>query len=191
MVYSFYVVLGMGLLLLPLWFWHGPDARLAAFDQREWPKGLNLLLALLDLGRAAGGAYLLQLGLPELPILANHSEWRVELVLAGIITLGLVVQTLAWHDEDHVQAPVAFLAGVTLILVDLRVVGLAGALALGASFAVRAWSMLFFAASAGTVLIGWLLSFQSWPRVIFLGVALAVPPVVSVMAGRHMGWPRK
>jgi hydrogenase-4 membrane subunit HyfE len=191
MLSSLLVVLGLGLFLLPIWRLHAPDARLAAFDQREWPKGRNLLLALLDLARASGGAWLLAKGMPELPLLSSENEWMPDLVISAIVALGLTVQTFAWTDEDHVQAPVVFVAGVAAVLVAPAVAALVGVLAIGASLALRAWSGVFLAASVGTILIGWLLNVQSPSRVIFLGVALGLPVVLSILAGRHMGWPRK
>jgi hypothetical protein len=187
----FLVVLGVGLLLVPVWRLRAPDGRLAAFDQREWPTGRNLALVLLDMARAAGGAWVLSLGMPELPHFAHHSEWVWQAALALVVGLGLVVQTFVWHDEDHVQAPVAFLAGVAAVLVDPVVLLLVGPLAAGVALALRAWSGVFMTATVGTILIGWLLNAQSWSRVVFVGAVMIFPVVVSVLAGRHMGWPRK
>jgi hypothetical protein len=188
---SFIVAVGVGLFCVPVWRLHAPDGRLAAFDQREWPSGRNLALVVLDAVRAAGGASLLNWGLPELPHFANHGEWVWQLVLALLVGLGLAIQTFAWTDEDHVQAPIVFLAGVGAVLVDPVVAMLVATLAIGAALALRAWSGFFLAAALGTVLIGWLLNEQTWPRVIFIGAVMVVPVVLSVLAGRHIGWPRK
>jgi hypothetical protein len=181
----------VGLLFVPVWRLRAPDSRLAAFDQREWPTGRNLLLVLLDVGRAAGGAWVLSLGLPELPHFIHHSEWVWQAVLGILVGLGLGVQTLVWYDEDHVQAPLAFLVGVALVLINPVVLLLAGPLAIGVSLALRAWSGIFLTATLGTILIGWLLDMQSWSRVVFVGAVMIIPMVFSVLAGRHMGWPRK
>jgi hypothetical protein len=188
---SFQVVLAVGLYCLPVWRLHLPAGRLAAFDQREWPRGRNFLLVLLDGARAVAGAWLLAKEVPGLPQMAQAQEWMPDLVIAGVVGLGLVVQTFAWTDEDHVQAPVIFMAGVAGVLLDPVVAALVGALAIGAALALRAWSGVFIVASMGTVLLGWLLHTQSWSRVIFLGVVFGLPMVLSILAGRHMGWPRK
>ncbi|MEY4488127.1 MAG: hypothetical protein RIQ79_635 [Verrucomicrobiota bacterium] len=191
MLSSLLVVLAIGLFCLPIWRLHAPDGRLAAFDQREWPTGRNLVLVLLDLARALGGAWLLAKGIPDLPLLNNEHEWLPDLGISIAVGLGLIVQTFGWTDEDHVQAPLVFVAGVAAVLVDPVVAALVGALAIGAALALRAWSAVFLAVCVGTILIGWLLNAQSWSRVIFLGVAMGLPVVLSILAGRHMGWPRK
>lgn len=188
---SFLVVVGVGLFCVPVWRLHAPDGRLAAFDQREWPNGRNLGLCALDAARAMGGAWLLETGLPGLPHFVNHGEWVWQLALALAVGLGLIVQTFSWTDDDHVQAPVVFLGAVAVVLVDPVVVMLVAALSIGAALALRAWSGLFLAASLGTVVLGWLLNSQSWPRVIFVGAVFFLPVVLSILAGRHMGWPRK
>lgn len=188
---SLSVVLGVGLLFSPLWLLHGPDARLAAFDQKEWPRGRNLMLVFLDAARAALGAWLLASGMPDLPHMANAPVWAPELALAGVVGVALTIQTLAWRDEDHVQAPVVFLGGLAAVLFDPVVAVLVLPLAVGAALALRAWSGVFLAASLGAVGIGWMLNAQSWGRVIFVGAVLGCPVLVSILAGRHMAWPRK
>lgn len=188
---SFLVVAGVGLLLVPVWRLREPEGRLAAFDQREWPTGRNLGLVLLDGLRAAVGAKILSIGLPALPHFASHSEWVWQAVLGLIVGLGLVVNTLVWTDEDHVLAPVAFLAGVMAVLVDPVVLLLVAPLAAGVALALRAWSGIFMTATVGLILLGWLLSAQSWSRVVFVGAVMIFPVVISILAGRHMGWPRK
>jgi len=188
---SFLVVAGVGLLLVPVWRLREPEGRLAAFDQREWPTGRNLGLVLLDGLRAAGGAKVLSIGLPALPHLASHSEWVGQAVLGLIVGLGLVVNTLVWTDDDHVHAPVAFLAGVVAVLVDPVVLLLVAPLAAGVALALRAWSGIFMTATVGLILLGWLLGAQSWSRVVFVGAVMIFPVVISILAGRHMGWPRK
>jgi hypothetical protein len=188
---SFLVVVGVGLFCVPLWRLRSPDGRLSGFDQREWPVGRNLFLVVLDLLRAMGGAWSLANGLPELPHFAHHSEWVWQLVLALMVGLGLVISSLVWHDEDHVQAPLPFLAGTMLVLIDSTVLLLVAPLAIGVALALRAWSGVFFTSMIGMMLIGWLLNAQSWSRVIFTGAVIIFPVVLSILMGRHMGWPRK
>ena len=187
----FLVVVGVGLFFVPVWRLRSPEGRLAGFDQREWPTGRNLILVLLDFLRAMGGAWALDAGLAGLPHFAHHSEWVWQLVLALLTGLGLVVASLVWRDEDHLQAPLPFLAGAMVVLIDPTVLLLVAPLSIGVALALRAWSGLFLTATVGMILIGWLLNAQSWSRVIFSGAVIIFPVVLSVLMGRHMGWPRK
>ena len=64
-------------------------------------------------------------------------------------------------------------------------------LAVGAALAVRAWSAGFIGAGVAVAGVGLMIETQDVRRALLLGVAVNVPVVVSVMAGRHMGGPRK
>ena len=191
MHFVFQALGGSILWLFPLWLLRAKGARLGNFDQRGWPQGTNLVLTVVDLIRAAVGAKLMLEGLLGLPVPAGAPDWLGQAWLALALAVALGVQTLSWRDEDHVQAPVAFLLGALLVLVHPMVIVIGLPLAVGAAMAVRAWSAGFIGASVAVAGVGLMIETQDVRRALFLGVAVNVPVVVTVMAGRHMGGPRK
>ena len=189
---SLILVISGGLLLgFPLWAFRVPNARLAGFDQRGWPKGRHLALAFVDIVRAAVGAYLVASNLGPVVTFKGLTAWKIEIVLAAIVAVGLVIQTLAWRDEDHAFAPVTYVLGLALALVHPLMLGLLLPLAVGASLAVRAWSAGMLATGLGLAVLCIAVEKQDFHRAFLLGPVLCLPVLVSVMAGRHLGWPKK
>ncbi len=185
-------VLGGSILwLFPLWLFRAKGSRLGNFDQRSWPRGRNLALTVVDLIRAAVGAKLMAQGCLGLPRPQGTPDWLGEVWLALALVVALIVQTISWRDEDHVQAPVVFLLGALLVLVHPLVLIIGLPLAVGTALAVRAWSPGFIGAGMAVAGVGLMIESQDVWRAIFLGVAVNTPVVVSVMAGRHMGAARK
>jgi len=164
---------------------------LGNFDQRGWPQGRNLVLTVIDLVRAAVGANLLARGFPGLKGPRGAPEWLGEVWLAVALAVALAVQTLSWRDEDHVRAPVAFLLGAMLVLIHPLVLVIGLPLAIGAALAVRAWSAGFLGAGVALAGVGLVIEAQDLRRALLLGAAVNIPVIVSVLAGRHMGAPRK
>jgi hypothetical protein len=191
MFFVFLVIGGSFLWLFPLWLFHAKDARLGNFDQRSWPRGTNLALTVIDLVRAAVGANLLARGLLGLPIPRGGPEWLGEVWVAAALALALAVQTLSWRDEDYVRAPVAFLLGALLVLIHPLVMAIGLLLAVGTALAVRAWSAGFIGAGVGLIGVGLVFEAQDLRRALMLGVAVNIPVIVSLLAGRHLGEPRK
>lgn len=183
--------LGLGLLCFPLWLFRKRGARLSGFDQRTWPKGLNLPLAVLDAVRASVGAWLLIHALPELQRVGQFGRWQDAAYLAGAIALGLLIQTLSWRDEDHVLAPVPFLLGIASAVAHPIVLVIILPLAIGSSLALRAWSPGLVAAGLGFAGVGLAVEQQDWRRAVLVGIVFCFPVLVSVLAGRHLGWPQK
>lgn len=185
------VAVGGLLLWFPVWALRQPNSRLAGFDQRGWPKGRHAALAFLDTLRASVGAWLVAGNLAPLVTFRGLTAWKVEIVLALIVAVGLVIQTLAWRDEDHAFAPVTYVLGVVAALVHPVLIGLVIPLALGASLAVRAWSAGFLATGLGMAVLCIVVKAQDFHRAFLLGPVLCLPVLISVMAGRHLGWPKK
>lgn len=184
--------LALTLLLAPLWVWRAKGSRLGGFDHRAWPSGKNLVLNLVDLGRSALGAWALVRGvefippLPEVPAVWATNAW---VALAG--GLALAVQAGSWRDEDHLHAPMAFLAGLCGVLVHPFVLALMLPLAIGSGLALRAWSASILAAGIGMAAIGLVVEQQDWRRTLLLGMAINFPVLIAVMAGRNLGSARK
>jgi hypothetical protein len=185
------LVLALVLLWFPLWLLHAPTARLAGFDQRAWPAGRNVFLCILDALRASIGAWLLLGCLPELARVAPLGRWQDAAFLAGAVAVGLLIQTLVWRDEDHAFTPVLYLLGVAAAVAHPVVLVIALPLAIGGALALRAWSAGLLAGGLGLAGVGLAVSQQDWRRSLLVGVAFCLPVLVSVMAGRHLGWPRK
>lgn len=185
------VILGGAILGFPLWAFRVPNARLAGFDQRGWPKGRHFALAFVDVVRSALGAFLVAKNLAPVVTFRGLTHWKVEIVLAGIVAIGLVIQTLVWRDEDHAFAPATYVFGLALALVHPVMLLLLIPLAVGVSLAVRAWSAGFLATGLGLAVLCIAVEKQDFHRAFLLGPVLCLPVLVSVMAGRHLGWPKK
>lgn len=185
------VTVGAVLWLFPLWAFRASSARLGNFDQRAWPRGRNLALAAADLVRAAVGANFLARGIPGLPRIEGAPSWMPEVWLALAFAIALGAQALSWRDEDHVRAPTEFFLGAVLVLVHPLVLIIGLPLGVGAAMAVRAWSAGFIGAGVGLAGVSLMVEDADWRRGLLLGATSIVPVVLSVMAGRHIGAPRK
>lgn len=180
------------LLFFPLWVWREKGSKLAGFDQMVWPRGRNLVITLVDLARSALGAWALVRGVEFIPPIPEApADWMSHVWVAVVLGLALAVQAGSWTDEDHLHAPMAFLAGLCGVLVHPLVLALMLPLAIGSALAVRAWSACILAAGIGMAAIGLAVEQQDWRRTLFLGVAVNVPVLLAVMAGRHLGSARK
>lgn len=185
------LVLGSVLLAWPLWLFRVRGARLSGFDQRAWPKGRNLLLSVLDAARASVGAWVLMKGLPGLRHIEGLGRWQEAALLGGAVGLGLAIQCLSWWDDDFVFAPVPYLLGVVAAVAHPIVLIIVLPLWIGGALAIRAWAAGFLAAGIGFGGVGLAVTEQDWRRAILIGLTFCVPVVTSVMAGRHLGWPKK
>lgn len=186
------IALGLVLLCFPLWLLRVRGARLSGFDQRAWPKGRHLLLAVIDAGRASTGAWILMRALSEAPRIDPLGRWSEPALLAGAVAVGLAIQTLAWRDEDFVLAPVPFLLGVIAAVAHPIVLAIVLPLWIGGSLSVRSWASGFLAAGVGLAGVGLAVAQQeNWRLAILVGLAFFVPVLTSVLAGRHLGWPKK
>ena len=185
------IALGLGLLFLPLWVLRTRGARLAGFDQRAWPRGAHLPLALVDALRAALGTWVLMRGLPGLASIGSMGRWQEPALLAAVIGVGLVVQALTWRDEDFVFAPVPYLLGVVAVVAHPIVLAIVLPMAVGAAMAVRAWSAGLIGGGVGLAVVGLAVKQQEWRLSLLVGVSFFLPVLASVMVGRHIGWPRK
>ncbi len=187
-----YLALAIGLLLLPLWWLRVSNARLVDFERRGWPSGWrSVLLCIVDPLRAAAGAGLLLHYLPAMERIELFGVWQDPILLASVVTLGLIVQTLAWRDEDFAFAPVLFALGVAAVVAHPIVLAISLPLALGGAFAFRAWAGGFFGGGIGLAVVGLAVEQQEWRNSLLVGVAFFMPILFSVLAGRHLGWPKK
>ncbi len=185
------IAIGLGLLCFPLWLLRPPLSRLAGFDQRAWPRGRNLVLTIVDVVRASAGAKLLLNGLPGLERVAALGLWQEAAFMAAAILLGLLVQTLVWRDEDFVFAPVPYMLGLVIALAHPIVLVIALPLAVGSGMAIRAWAAGILGGGIGLAVVGLAVTQQDWRMGLLCGVIFCVPVLISALAGRHMGWPRK
>jgi hypothetical protein len=137
-------------------------------------------LAVIDAVRASAGAWLLLRGLPGLPPIATLGRWQDAGFLAAAIAIGLLIQTLVWRDEDYVFAPVPYALGLVAAIAHPIVLAIVLPLAVGSAMAVRAWAAGLLGLGFGLAGVG-----------LLCGIAFCFPVLVSTMAGRHFGWPRK
>lgn len=187
------VLLAVGLVLwfFPLWIWRAPRSRLGGFDQREWPSGRNLALTVVDALRSAAGAAAVARGVAGALAGRDLPGITGEAALAALFILALGWQALSWRTEDFLHSPVAFLLGALTVLLHPVVLAISLPLALGSAFAVRGWSAYFLGAALGVAGVGAYLPMQDWRRAILVGAAATAPVVASLLAGRHLGGPRR
>lgn len=186
------IALGLGLLLLPLWSLRARNSRLVGFEQRAWPSGArSVALTIVDVVRAALGAGLLIRHLPELQRFEWLGHWQDATALAVAATGGLLVQTLVWRDDDFSFAPVFYGLGLAAVVAHPIVLAISLPLALGGALALRAWAGGFLGAGAGLAAVGLAVEQQDWRRSLLMGLVLCSPVLVSVLAGRHLGSPKK
>ncbi len=105
--------------------------------------------------------------------------------------LGLLIQTLVWRDEDFVFAPVPYALGLLAGLAHPIVLVIVLPLAIGSAMAVRAWAAGLLAGGVGLAAVGLAVTQQDWRLGLLSGISFCLPVLISAMAGRHMGWPRK
>jgi hypothetical protein len=185
-----YFALGVFLLWLPLPFLRPTSLKLASFEQRAWPKGGWAFLQFLDIVRAAVGAWLLHRHVGAVPFWAGEGKFELT-ALAGFLAVGFAIQTLTWRDEDWVFSPIVYTIGVVVGALQPILVLPVLLLGLGSVWAFRAWSLMFIGAALATVLGGLMHQNQNLMHAFCLGIALCTPSLVSLLAGRHMGWPRR
>lgn len=185
------LALALFALVFPIWVFRARNVRLAGFEQRAWPAGRNVALAVLDAVRASFGAALAIRVAPDLPRVELLGRWQDPALLAVAVAAGLAVQCLAWRDEDFVFAPVAYVLGVATVAAHPIVLVIVLPLAIGSGLAVRAWAASLLGAGLGLGLVGLAVSQQDWRRAVLLGMAFCFPILLSMVAGRHLGWPRR
>lgn len=186
---SFLVLAFLALLLwwFPLWVFRAPKSRLGNFDQRGWPQGRNLALSVADVVRAAVGAALLIKAVAG----AGLRPWEGCGALAGALAVALVVQTWAWHDEDYLQAPVAFVLGALVPFAHPLLLAISLPAAVGGALAFRGWSGAFLCGGAVFAGVGFLLPAQDWRISLLVGAVVNLPVFLPVAAGRHLGGVRR
>lgn len=174
--------------MLPVWWLRGRGSRLVGFERRAWPSSARaLVLTVADVLRAALGAGLLLRNLPELARIERLGSWQDPAALALAVAAGLMVQTLAWRDEDFSFAPAFCALGIAAVVAHPIVLAISLPLAIGGALALRAWAGGFLAAGSGLALVGLAVEQQDWRMSLLAGLALCTPVLVSVLAGRHLG----
>lgn len=177
----------MVLWFFPLWLLRAPKSRLGNFDQRGWPQGRNLALAVFDIVRAAVGSALMVKALAG----AELRPWEGLGVMAVGLVVALIIQTWAWHNEDYLQAPVTFALGVIVPFAHPILLAISLPAAIGGALAFRGWSGAFLAGGAVLAGVGFLLRVQDWRVSLVVGVLINLPVFLSVVAGRHLGGLRR
>jgi hypothetical protein len=191
MAFSPILVAGLFLMVFPLWIFRAKGTRLVGFEQRAWPTGRNLALGMLDAGRASVGVWLVVQAVSVMPAVEVLGRWQDAVYISTAIAGGLAVQAFAWRDEDYLLAPVPYALGAAAIVSYPVVLVIAFPLAVGGALALRAWSAGFIAGGAGLLLAGLAVEQQDWHISSLVGLALGAPVLLSVLAGRHLGWAKR
>ncbi len=190
-MFNLWFIVGLALLWFPVGLLLCKTAKLAGYERGSWPGGWPLVVVMLDPLRAAIGAWALLQGIEPLVELIGHgADGRA--VLLGVATaVGVVIQTVSCKDEDFVYSPFAYTAGVlTFFLGPLTAIP-AIILGIGSTVAMRVWTAFFMAAGLLSAILGAALAKGDWLTPLLVGLAVMLPPLVTVMLGRHMGFPRR
>lgn len=190
-MFNLWLIVGLALLWFPIGLLVLNTAKLAGYERGSWPDGWPLVVVMLDPLRAAIGAWALLQGIEPLVERIGHgTEGRA--VLLGVATaVGVLIQTVSLKDEDFVYSPFAYTAGVlTFFLGPLTAIP-AIILGIGSSVAMRVWTAFFVAAGLLSAMLGAALAKGDWLTPVLVGLAVMMPPLVTVMMGRHMGFPRR
>ncbi len=175
----------------PLWAFRAQNAKLGGFDQRGWPRGRNLVLSVFDAARAWMGADLLMRSLGSIPEWPFPPSWNPQLWVGLAFGAALLVQAFVWRNEDYLMAPIWFVLGALPALVHVHVLLIGLPLGIGAALAIRAWSAGLIGAGVGVAGVGTVVLEQDWKLSLLLGLTLTLPIWASMLAGRHLGAPRK
>lgn len=191
MAFSSTLAAGLFLLVFPLWIFRAKGSRLVGFDQRAWPTGRILALGMLDAARALLGVWLVVQAISTMPEVEALGRWRDAVYIATVIAVGLAVQAFAWRDEDYLLAPVPYALGAAAVVAYPLVLVIAFPLAIGGALALRAWSAGFIAGGAGLLLAGFAVEQQDWHISSLVGLSFGAPVLMSILAGRHLGWAKR
>ncbi|MFH1496991.1 MAG: hypothetical protein ABII82_04115 [Verrucomicrobiota bacterium] len=146
---------------------------------------------MLDPVRAAVGAWMFLQGIVPLSERIGLGASGDAILMGAVFGIGIVVQTLARRDEDYVFSPFGYTAGVVMFFCGPIVAVPAIILGIGSAVAMRVWTPFFFGIAVICLILGPVTNQNAWPTQIATGMACLLPPLVSVMAGRHMGFPRR
>ncbi len=179
------------LLFLPIGLLLPRSSPLAGYERGTWPGGWSILVLLLDPFRAGIGAWCLLRGMGPLVDRIGFLHTGEAIVLGCVFFVGVVLQTVSRMDEDYVFAPFAYVGAVLIFFCGPVVALPAIVLGLGSAMAMRVWTPFFFGAGMVVLILGPITNPQTWQPAIAVGLACMVPPLLAVMAGRHMGFPRR
>ncbi len=186
-----WILAALCLLLFPVGLLLPRAPSLAGYEHGSRPGGWCLVVLLLDPLRAGAGAWCLLQGMGPLVERIGLGHTGEAILLGGVFAVGVVAQTLGRFDEDYVFSPFGYVAGVLLFFTGPAVAVPALVLGLGSTVAMRAWSVFFFAAGMTCLILGPMTHPGGWQTPLAVGLACMLPPLVAVMAGRHMGFPRR
>lgn len=191
MLTSLWTWLALLLLLFPLGPLFGARLKLAPFDRRARPGLRSLFLLLIDPVRAYYGASLF------LTQAAPWREWSFadgyggELVIAAFFGATLAAQTFGRMTPDYVLAPLGFMAGLVIALLNPVAATFSLILAFSAAWAFRAWAASFLVGALAIAGIGFALMSEDRIQTALFGILCAGPALISLMLARQMALPRQ
>lgn len=167
------------LLLTPIALFHGPRVRYRALPQdwrSYWVPTLRLGLHTIDLLRALLGAWYLLAALTAAPGAAGFAKHAPLAVGGGILVIATLVQALVCKESHALNAPYAFVAGLTLGFVPPAVGCFGLLIALVIAFGTRSPAAFFPMLSLAVIGMGFLFTnLKVPPHVWFVAAAAAGP----------------
>lgn len=150
------------LLLIPSGIFHGKKVRARSLSRDftgQWSQVLSLPHHAIDFLRAAAGGWLLAHSLTRAPEAVGMMKHAPTLTLAGVLLLGVTLQTVVCREEDALHAPLAYLIGLTAGYLPPLVAGFALVAAIAITMGVHTPAAFFVAlplavAALGTLFTG-------------------------------------
>jgi hypothetical protein len=132
----------------------------------------------IDLIRAAAGAWLLAHAFaPPDPLAVGLTKYTPALIQGGVILLGVLLQTIVCREPDSLNAPFAYLVGLTVGFLPPLVAGMALVLALTVALGTRVPALFFLTLAAAVMVAG----------LLFIG-RKSIPMVAPICASAFMPW---
>lgn len=181
----------LALLLLPMGLFYGKTIRYRPI-MSEWGSRRGRIFGLphhyIDLVRAAAGAWLLAHAItPPDPLPTGLMKHAPALIHAGVIMVGVLLQTIVCREPDSLNAPFAYLVGLAAGFLPPLVSGMALVLALTVSLGCRVPALFFATLAAGVAGTGLLfLGRKHIAEVAPISAAAFIPWILAPLFSREL-----
>jgi hypothetical protein len=154
---------------------------------RHWPRIFSLGLHVIDLGRAALGAWLLTQAVLRAPDATGLLRHGPLLTQAAVLAAAVLVQTFVCKERDAAHAPFAFVIGLVAGFLPPMLAGLAILFALTIVIGARMPAALFPILAVAVMAIGFLLHGKKLlPSLAITAGVVALPSLVTTLFPRRL-----
>lgn len=178
------------LLLPPIAVFHGQRVRYRHISRdwdRQWSATFLLPHHLVDLLRAAAGAWLLAHSITRAPEITGVLKYAPEMIHTAVILCGVLLQTLVCKEPDAFNAPFTYLVGVAAGFLPPLVAGFALVFAIAITAGARSPATFFVVLPMAVVAAGALFTGKKMLLTLAPVVAAALTPwLFALLFGRDL-----